>query len=180
MGPYAELPHRNLNRKPAGRRSGLHRLAVAAIGLGAWLGSAVHAIDFGDASVLSQQGQRLRVAVPYGSAPGETLSVLRFSVLAADAGPGEQAPAPSAFEIAKPAQRNVVFFVSPKPFNAATLRLTIGLADAAGTRVTYDLRIPPFRASPPATSSEMRAPAPVRMDKSSRGKRSVKKDRKTR
>lgn len=119
------------------------------------------AIDLGDASVLSQQGQNLRVAVPFGSAPGAHISVTRFSVLAAEAPPGEFAPAPSDFVIAKAPRRNVVFFTAPPAFTGSALRLTVAVSDPAGSRVTYDLRVPPFRATPAGVVDEPADPAPA-------------------
>ena len=130
--------------------------------MSALIAGAAHAIDLGDASVLSQQGQRLRVAIPYGSMPGEEISVMRFSVLGAIVPAEHLAPALSSFVISKPQRRNVVFIETTGNITAPLLRLTIGLADVAGTRVVYELRIPPFRAAAPEVPEQPPAIIPGR------------------
>ena len=60
-------------------------LALAAPGLAA---AQAATIDLGDPSVMSQRGQRLALALPYGSSPGERVSVSRFEVVSVKAPDG--------------------------------------------------------------------------------------------
>lgn len=147
MEPFARTHRREGAARPRTLHCVQRWLVLAGFGISGLLAGPAHAIDFGDASVLSQQEQRLRLAIPFGSVPGERISVTRFSVVAAEAEPGHASPVPSSFLISTPAQRNVVFFATSEPFTGSTLRLTVQVDDGAETRATYALRIPPFRAT---------------------------------
>ena len=133
--------------KPAGdrpTRSSWHctaRAAAAALLIAAAQPAA--AIDLGEASVLSQQGQRLRVAIPFGSVPGERISPLAFTVAATSAPEGHTPPAPSEFTILKPQRRNLVVLQSAETVEAPRVRLLLRVAGGASAPVVYDLPIPP-------------------------------------
>ena len=146
--------------------------AIAALALAAasWAGNA-GAIELGEASVVSQQGQRLKVVVPYGAAPGETVPVLRFSVQSASAPAGAAAPDPALFTIAKPARGNLVVLQSSEVVSAPEVELVLAVAGQPGAQATYRLKIPPAQlaASPveqaattTATGAPQRAAAPKR------------------
>lgn len=113
------------------------------------------AVDLGEATVLSMQGQRLKIAVPYGSAPGEVVPVLRFMVESVESLDGTAAPAAGQFVISQPEFRNVVYLQSLEPVQSGNLRLTLSVANAEGARVAYDLKIPPlaYAATPYAAPS---------------------------
>lgn len=102
------------------------------------------AVDLGDASVMSMQGQRLKVAVPYGSAPGEKVPVMRFMVESVEASDGKSAPKAADFVISQPEFRNVVYLQSLEPVNASHVRLVLSVAEPSAHRVAYDLAIPPL------------------------------------
>jgi hypothetical protein len=105
-------------------------------------------VDLGDASVLSQQGQRLKVAVVYGSGPGERVPVTRFTVaeVRADA---STTPAPKAelFTISAPEKRNIVYLQSKEIVRTDKVQIVMTAADTPGKRVVYDLVVPPAKAA---------------------------------
>lgn len=113
-------------------------LALAAVG-------SARAIELGEASVLSQQGQRLKVAVPFGSGPNERVPVLRFAVTSVNTPDGQPAPAASDFTISKPDRRNVVYLQSGEPVALERLRIELFVAGNEVERISYDLKIPPQR-----------------------------------
>lgn len=115
------------------------------------LPGAAAAIDLGDASILSRQGQRLRIAIPFGSEPGERVAVTRFSVVSVEAlGIGGEAPDPSRFSFAKPERRNVVYLRSERPVDLERLRIVVSVSglDGDGTAAAYDIVIPPAHLAP--------------------------------
>ncbi|MEZ5727805.1 MAG: hypothetical protein R3E48_07340 [Burkholderiaceae bacterium] len=102
------------------------------------------AVDLGQASVQSQQGQRLKVAIPFGSAPGERVPVTRFSVVTVQSLDGAaDAPDPRGFTISKPERRNVVFLQSRETVIAPRLRLVVAVSEDSVQTTTYELRVPP-------------------------------------
>ncbi len=111
-------------------------LALAAVG-------PARAIELGQASVLSQQGQRLKVAVPFGSGPNERVPVLRCAVTSVTTLDGQPGPAANGFTISKPDRRNVVYLQSNEPVAVDRLRIELFVADNDVERVSYDLKIPP-------------------------------------
>lgn len=129
----------------------LPRLRLAATGVAVLLAAAslpatADSIDLGNASVLSRQGQRLLVAIPFGSAPGERIAVTRFRVVSVEAtGSGGTAPEAARFAIAKPQDRNVVFLRSEQPVDLDRARIVVAVSgpDGENTGTTYDLVIPP-------------------------------------
>lgn len=117
----------------------------------------VQGIDLGDASVLSQRGQRLKIAVPYGSEVGEKFPLLRFEVQSVEAAEGQSAPRARGFTISKPESRNVIFLQSAETVNASNLKLVLAVAGSPSKLVTYDIAVPPASAS-----AQLReAPKPV-------------------
>lgn len=120
--------------------------------IGTWLGLLLgvatvpaQAIDMGDASVQSMQGQRLRLAVPYGSAPGQRVPVMSISVASVEAPPGFTAPSPENFVISKPEHRNVIYLQSKEPVRAPSLKLVLNVADTQPTQVAYEVAVPPMK-----------------------------------
>jgi hypothetical protein len=104
-------------------------------------------IDLGDASVMSQQGQRLKIAVPYGSDVAEKFPLLRFEVQSVEAGEGQSAPSARGFTISKPENRNVIFLQSAETITAPNLKLVLAVAGSPGKLVAYDINVPPARAT---------------------------------
>lgn len=119
-------------------------LAIALLAAGASAPAlATPAIDLGHPSVLSARGQKLKIAVPYGSAPGETVSATRFEVLAVEAPPGWPAPDAAAFTIIKPARRNVVMLQSRELVDAPEVKVTLRVANQPDGAQTWRIDVPP-------------------------------------
>lgn len=104
--------------------------------------SPAKAIEFGTASVMSGQGQRLKVAIPFIANPGELVSVTQFQVMASEAASGTVRPDPARFTLSMPMNRNVLFLQSEELMNAGTVHLVVGLAGRRDSDVRYDLLIP--------------------------------------
>lgn len=119
------------------------RSAAAALALAA--SGAAAAIDLGEPSVLSQQGQRLKLAIPFGSEPGERVPVLRFSVVAVEAPAGHAAPSAEGFVLAMPERRRIIYVQSREPVTAPALTLTLQVA-GSGTPVVLEIEVPPASA----------------------------------
>lgn len=105
------------------------------------------ALDLGDPSVMSQRGQRLKLALPFGSTPGERVSPMRFEVVSISAPDGWTAPDPSTFTISKAARRNLVYMQSREPVDAPELTLTVRVAGEQGETQAWKLVVPPSQAT---------------------------------
>lgn len=101
--------------------------------------------ELGDASVLSYQGQRLKIAIPYGSTPNQRVAVTRFAVESVSVPRGFRAPDPRLFTLSKPERRNIVYLQSQEFVDAPSARLVLTVADGEVPKVAYDLAIPPMR-----------------------------------
>ncbi len=108
------------------------------------LQGAAHAVDLGNASVMSMQGQRLKIAVPYGSKPGEKVPVLRFSIDSIETNGAQQKSLANDFVISQPEFRNVIYLQSRDPVNASQVKLVLNVADSPATQVAYNLLVPPL------------------------------------
>jgi hypothetical protein len=139
--------------------------------LGLWAsGAAVAAVQLGQATVLSQQGQRLKVAVPYGTTPGERVPVLRFSIVDSAVPAGFKEVSPKSFTVSQGENKNVVVFQSREIFSAPSVKLSVRVANQDEIAQIYDLTVP---ANQLATTEAQAAP------KKSMGKRSYKGKRTT-
>jgi len=128
------------------------------------------AIDLGDPSVTSQRGQRLAIALPYGSAPGERVSASRFEVVSVKAPDGWTAPDPSGFSFAKPARRNLVYLRSSEVVDAPELTLTVRVSEQPDALQTFTVAVPPARATWVADAPAAR-PATARAARAERAAR---------
>ena len=108
-------------------------------------------IDLGQPRVLSQRGQRLKVALPYGAAPDEPVSASRIWVVDASAPPGDGPLSAGDFVMLKPEHRNMVLLQSQHPVTASRVMLTLRVA-GQDDATTYELAVPPVRFA--ATESE--------------------------
>ena len=121
----------------------LQILSVALLAYTATLASpSVAAIQLGDASVISQQGQRLKIAVPYGSAPGERVPLLRFTIDELTVPAGFKAPSPRSFTMSQGENRNMVILQSRDVFDAPAVNLTIKVANQTDGTQNYQLKVP--------------------------------------
>jgi hypothetical protein len=122
-------------------------LAAASATFIAFAGPTFAAVDLGDASVLSQQGQRLKVAVVYGSGAGENVPVTRFSVAEIRSDAKEGAPKAEMFTISQPQKRNIVYLQSKEIVRLDKLQLVMTAADSPDKKVVYDLVVPPAKSA---------------------------------
>lgn len=122
-------------------RPGSLAVAVLAVVAGLYAGPA-NAVDPGEARVLSMQGQKLKVEIPYASAPGEPVSAVHFSVVATTAEAGQTAPVAGNFTIMQPLGSNRIILRSAEPVHADSIDLVLGMGVQPGPAVRYRLNIP--------------------------------------
>lgn len=139
--------------RPAIRTRLLPLALLACVGLPATAGAEVL---LGDPSVQSQRGQRLKLVLPYGSAPGEPVSATRFEVVSVVAPPGYEAPRANTFLIAKPARRNLVVLHSAEPVDAPELTVVVRVAGRDDSTQTWRVAVP---STAYAAAESVRAPA---------------------
>jgi hypothetical protein len=111
-------------------------------------------LDMGDPSVQSQRGQRLKLVLPFGSAPGERVSPTRFEVVSVRAPEGWQAPDPGTFTISKAARRNLVYLQSRELVDAPELTVAIRVAGQTGDTQTWRFAVPPAQATAAPVSAD--------------------------
>ena len=116
------------------------RLTLAAVLMG--LATTASAVEWGVAGVLSQQGQRLKVAVPFETAQGLDLSVVQFRVVRSAAPAGSFSPEPSMFTISKAPGSGMVILQYEELVYANQVDLVLQVVDRPEKAVRYDLRIP--------------------------------------
>lgn len=128
--PYAYIPS-------IGRTA-----VVAGVLIAAMASSAVNAVEFGTASVLSGKGQRLKVAIPFSAQAGELLSITQFQVVTSEANAGAQAPDPKRFTLSMPLNNNVLILQSEELMYADQVALELGIASNEDANVRYEFRLP--------------------------------------
>lgn len=118
------------------------RAAAAVLTAGLAMSGSAQAVEFGIASVLSAQGQRLKVAIPYSTASGETVSVVQFQVVASRAPTGSFSPDPASFTISQPLGGSFVILQSRELIQADRIDLVLGVASHPDRTVRYELKVP--------------------------------------
>jgi hypothetical protein len=139
-----------MNTKSSLTINRLKRLAIPGLTyalLSAMSPNVIAAVDLGDASVLSQQGQRLKVAVVYGSGASERVPVTRFSVAEVRVEGSSIAPKAELFTISTPEKRNIVFLQSKEIVRTEKIQLVMTAADSPDKKVIYDLIVPPAKSA---------------------------------
>jgi hypothetical protein len=105
-------------------------------------------VQLGDPSVVSQRGQRLKIAVPYGSSPGERIPVLRFTIEDVKVPEGYKAPAARGFTMLQGESRNIVTLLSREIVDAPSMSMIIKVANQSGDNSrSYVVNIPENRAA---------------------------------
>lgn len=112
-------------------------------GTAAAQGAPVEAIDLGTPSVLSQRGQRMRIAVPFGSTPGARVAATRFTVASVDVPGGFEALRAEDFVVLMPERRNIVLLQSKAPVAAPSASIELHVSGQPPMRL--DVAIPPAR-----------------------------------
>lgn len=115
---------------------------MAGVLIAAMTSTAVNAVEFGTASVLSGKGQRLKVAIPFDAQAGELLSVTQFHVVTSEASAGAQAPDPKRFTLSMPLNNNVLILQSEELMYADQVALELGIASNEETNVRYEFKLP--------------------------------------
>ena len=126
-------------------------------------------VDLGEPSVLSQRGQRLKLAIPYGSAPGERVSAVGIEIVSIEAANGARVPDLMRFTTATPERRKLVFMTSAERVDATALTINYRFTGQPDSLQTWYVMVPPALM---AESSEISAePATATTEKSRRSKR---------
>ena len=126
-------------------------------------------VNLGEPSVLSQRGQRLKLAIPYGSAPGERVSAVGIEIVSIEVPDGAQAPNLKRLTIATPERRKLVFISSSERIDAAALTINYRFVGQSDSLQTWRVMVPPALM---AESREISAePATLRSSASKRSKR---------
>lgn len=115
---------------------------VAGVLMAAMASSAVNAVEFGTASILSGKGQRLKVAIPFNAQAGELLSITQFQVVTSEASAGAQAPDPKRFTLSMPLNNNVLILQSEELMYADQVALELGIASNEESNVRYEFMLP--------------------------------------
>ena len=108
---------------------------VAAVGLGASLNAAAveYPVNFGEPIVLSEQGQPLKVLLPFDGAPNDRATAVAFLVENTEVPEGFRAPVAKNFTVMRPEASPYVIFHSREDVKAPQIVLTVNvtLPDAA-------------------------------------------------
>jgi hypothetical protein len=119
---------------------------ISAVVLGASVTKAE--VQLGDPSVVSQRGQRLKIALPYGSNPGERVPVLRFTIEDVKVPEGYKAPAARGFTMLQGESRNIVTLLSREIVDAPSMSMVVKVANQTGENSrSYVVNIPENRSA---------------------------------
>ncbi|MGE0313083.1 MAG: hypothetical protein AB7P21_15840 [Lautropia sp.] len=134
---------------PEARRWPRAALAGTGLAIAAWAlltmqaaGAVEQPVAFGAPTVLSQQGQRLKVAIPMRTAPDDRATAAAFLVRSARAGEGFASPQPERFTVLRPADSPYVVFQSDEVVASPALSMTFSVAGDPNSPYRMDLRIP--------------------------------------
>jgi hypothetical protein len=152
---------------------------ISALVLGANLASAE--VQLGDPSVISQRGQRLKIALPYGSNPGERIPVLRFTIEDVKVPEGYKAPAARGFTMLQGETRNIVTLLSREIVDAPSMTMVVKVANQTGENSrNYVVNIPENRAAltdaPPMEATKAKKGGPKKKARGYKRKISVQND----
>lgn len=99
-------------------------------------------VEFGAPTVLSQQGQRLKVAVPLRTAPDDRATAAAFLVRDTTASGGFSAPQAEGFTVLRPEEAAYVVFQSTEVVDSPELSMTFSVAGDPNSPYRMDLKIP--------------------------------------
>ena len=105
------------------------------------------AVELGQPTVLSQRGQKLKVAVPFTAARGESTSITRFAVESVSVPTGHSPLKPDQVVLAKAPDQNVLYLRSDRLVTADHVGLVLAVKDGHSQPVSYELTVPPARAA---------------------------------
>lgn len=100
-------------------------------------------IDFGAPTVLSLQGQRLKVLVPVASAPGDRATASSFLIRETEVPLGYEAVSAQAFTVMRPAGADYVVFQSREVVDSPQVSLVVSVAGDPRGPYRMELQVPP-------------------------------------
>lgn len=108
-------------------------------------GAVEQPVEFGAPTVLSQQGQRLKVVVPVRSAPDDRATAASFMVRETEVPQGFQPPPAQSFTVMRPAQSDYVLFQSGEIVRSPEVTLLVSVAGDSRSPYRMSLKVPPAR-----------------------------------
>ena len=148
-------------------------LAAACAAFGSSAQAVDQTVDFGAPTVLSQQGQRLKVVVPVRSAQDDRATAASFLVRETEVPQGYHALPAQDFTVMRPAMADYVVFQSGEVVDSPEVSLVVSVAGDPRSPYRMDLQVPPASASSSRLAMSNRAT-------SSRGNRGTLATRKLR
>lgn len=125
------------------KHASLAALAAAGLCATSLPASAIESpLHFGDPIVLSQQGQRLKVLLPFRNNPYERVSAVSFLVDKAEVPEGFKAPDSEKFIIMRPDTSPYVILHSAESLRAPNIMLTVSVAGDPDSPYQIRLEIP--------------------------------------
>ena len=131
--------------------------------------AADRSVDLGVPTVLSQQGQRLKVMVPIRSAPDDRATAASFLVRETEVPRGYDALPAQGFTVMRPALTDYVLFQSGDIVQSPEVSLVVSIAGDPRSPYRMDLQVPPASASsqggaitPLATNAQSNRPLVTR------------------
>lgn len=136
-------------------------LVTACIGFSGAAMAVDQAVQFGAPSVLSQQGQRLKVMVPVRSAQDDRATAASFLVRETEVPQGYRVVTTSGFTVMRPAKADYVVLQSGEVVDSPEVSLVVSVAGDPRSPYRMDLQVPPSSATgtPMAASSRHGAAA---------------------
>ncbi len=123
------------------------QVALLAATTGVLAQANAQAVKLGDAGVLSQQGQPLKVVVPY-SGSAERVPLLRFTVEDVQVPDGFKAPSAKSFTMMQGENNNQITVLSREKVDAPNVTMVVKVAGTAGEARTYNLALPAAQFAP--------------------------------
>jgi hypothetical protein len=131
-------------------RHSLVRIALAAMSSAYGIGALAveQPVEFGAPTVLSQQGQRLKVVLPVRSAPDdERATAASFLVRETEVEPRYGSVPPEGFTVMRPARADYMVLQSGGVVNAPRISVLMSVAGDPRSPYRMDLDVPPANAS---------------------------------
>ncbi len=104
-------------------------------------------VQLGNASVLSQQGQRLKMAVAYDVKAGERAPLLRFTVDEVQVPEGYRKVSARGFTMTQGENSKVIFLQSAEIFDAPEVTVALRVANQPDGFRVYRVAVPPAQAA---------------------------------
>jgi len=123
-------------------------VATAGIAFGAPAGAVEKTVDFGAPTVLSAQGQRLKVVLPVKSAPDDRATAASIMVRETEVPHGHAVLPAGSFTVMRPAASDYVVFQSGDVVLSPAVSLIISVAGDPRSPYRMDLEVPQASSAP--------------------------------